>query len=403
MQEFATFERPEVSKEFSFDSLTALVTGSNRFALDLWRHVRTEHENGAVAPASLTMALAMLWAGARGDTANEIARSLHLEGQHGIHDAAAHVLRDWSDPGRTDYVLRVVNRLFGDRAYPFETAYLDFVRQRYGAPLEPLDFRQAPEASRERINRWVEEQTSRRIRDLLPPGSVGVDTGMVLANAVYFLGRWQNPFEPERTIPAPFFPARSEPVKVPTMRQESEFGYAEVDGVQLLEMSYRPARLAMTILLPSTRDGLGELERRLDVEMLQGWLKRLETRPVVVSLPRFRIAPPQPIALSSALSAMGLRRAFSQRSADFTAIADPEDPAKRLFLEAAFQKVFVEVDERGTEAAAATAFMMAGAALDPLPPPRPKRFVADRPFLFLLRDTSGGMILFVGHVANPEA
>jgi len=400
MSGFAPTARPEPPDGLSIESRAAFVAATSDFGFDLWRQIRTEGENQMISPASLSVALAMIWAGARGETATEMARTLRFEGKSRVHDAAAELLRDWSNPTREAYELHAANRLFGERSYVFKEAYLTFVRRHYGAPVEPMDFRNAPEPSRARINAWVESQTRERIRNLLPQGSVSDETGLVLANALYFRGRWSSPFVKEETRPGKFHTEGGGTVLVPMMRQKGGFSYGEADGMKLLEMHYAPGRLAMTIVLPSSVRGLGKLEEKITAGEFARWTETLEGREVKVEFPRFGIDPAMPLRLGRVMAEMGMPLAFGLE-ADLTGIAEPEDPRERLLIDDVCHKTFIKVDELGTEAAAATAvYMRVGKSM--APPPRPKRFVADRPFLFVIHDTSGGRILFVGRVANPS-
>jgi serpin B len=376
-----------------------LSTASNRLAFDLHRALRSQPGNLAFSPASIFVALSMPWSGAKGATAAEMARVLHLEGSpEAVLPAAGALLRGLNDPGRTAYTLRVANRLFAEKSYPLERAYLDRMAG-LGAPLEPVDFRHAHERARQQVNAWVAKETADRIRDLVPPGAVDPDTRLALVNALYLLADWLQPFTAESTRPRPFHgpaPARD----VPTMHQLATFGYAEADGLKLLEMRYRGDELAMDVLLPAPADGLTALEERIDATRLAAWLAALKPERVSVALPKFTLDPAKPIALADVLRALGMPLAFDRRRADFTGIASPPDPADRLFVSEVFHKAFVKVDEKGTEAAAATAVVMARAAGMPLPA---KEFVADHPFLFVIRDVRSGLVLFVGRVVDPAS
>jgi serpin B len=316
-----------------------------------------------------------------------------------IHAAASHQLAAWSDDSRTAYELRVANRLFGERSYTFQEDFLALTRDRYGAALEPVDFINAADPSRLRINAWVEERTQERIQDLLPEQSIDGETRLVLTNAVYFLGTWEHQFDEAQTRDAAFHLARGRDAQVPTMHQTESFGFSQQDGVKLLEMPYRGDELAMTFLLPDARDGLPAFEQSLTVERLAQLIASLEERRVEVALPRFTIDPATSLELKPVLQELGMRLAF-ERTADFTGMADPPSPDDRLYISKVFHKAFVKVDEVGTEAAAATAVVMARAGGMPQAPPS---FTADHPFLFLIRDLRSGTILFMGRVADPSS
>jgi serpin B len=387
----------------------SFAAAANAFGLDLYARFRAGQQgNLALSPASIVVALAMTRAGARGATAEEMDRVLRVDwdgqaGQAGdaaaMHDEAAALLRAWNDPARTSYELRVVSRLFGALGHAFEPPFLALTAERYGAPLESLDFRGDAGGSRQRINDWIAARTSDRIRDLLPPLSIQPDTRLVLANAVYFLGRWARRFQPAATRPETFWAEGRREIRVPMMHQTERFRYAAVSGLKLLEMPYAGDELAMTVIVPDARDGLAELERRLSVAELDRWLAALADTRVAVALPRFRVAPGESVQLERLLAAMGMPTAFTAR-ADFSAMANPPNPDDRLFLGAAYHKAFVQVDEAGTEAAAATALGMPLGG-PPRPAPAPPEVRADHPFLFLIRDLRSGIILFLGRLVDP--
>jgi serpin B len=386
----------------SLDQARGLAAGSNAFAMDLYGRLRERPGNLAVSPGSITLALAMTWAGARRETAAEMAKVLRFTGApDAVLEGAGRLLSSWNDPARTAYTLRVANRLFGERSYRFAPAYLAKTAKIFGAPLEPTDFRGAAEASRGRINGWVAGETNDRIQGLIPPRGIDAETRLVLVNAIYFLGVWTVPFPKLRTRPAPFHATPGSAKHVPTMSNEAYFPYAAVDGVQVLEMPYVGDDLSMTLVLPGAQDGLGAVERRLTAERLASWMAAAKAQPVVVSLPIFEVDPKEPLSLGAELAALGMPLAFDRHRADFTGIADPPSPADRLFIGKVFHKAFVKVNEQGTEAAGATAVIMAPSGAPPAPGPRPPEFRADHPFLFFLREVRSGMIVFMGRVVDP--
>lgn len=375
---------------------------TRRFAAELWARLRTRRGNLAVSPGSAWVALAMTHAGARARTEAEMRRVLSLPADTAATQAAAGgLLATWNDPGRTAYTLRVVNRLFGADGARFEAPFLTVTRDVFRAPLEPVAFAADPEAARAHINRWVAGQTQDRIRDLLPPTSIEADTQLVLTNAVYLLARWLTPFTRESTHDQPFHGPGGATANVPMMHQVGPLRLAELADVQVLEMPYEGNELAMTFVLPRAQDGLAAVEAHLDDATLAAWLGAGEVGPVAVALPKFTIDPAEALPLAEDLAAMGMPSAFDRNAADFTGMANPSDPQQRLFISKVFHKAFVKVDERGTEAAAATAVIMAPRGGPPSPGPRPKQFLADHPFLFFLRDVRSGVILFAGRVERP--
>ncbi len=339
-----------------------LVGGNSTFAFDLYGALRSDPGNVFFSPYSISTALAMTYGGARGETEAEMARTLHLPFEGGrVHAAFAHLqaaLDEEAEKG--NYEWNVANRLWGQRDYDFLPAYLELTERYYGAPLETLDFMGSPEPARQTINRWVEEQTRDRIQDLLPSGSITRDTVLVLTNAIYFLGNWERQFPAEATREAPFFLAGNETVDVSMMHQQGRFRHAAVDGVQLLEMPYQGRRLAMVVVLPESRGGLGAVEDRLSPAALDGWLGRLAPREVSIFFPRFRVE--SQFNLNETLEELGMPTAFSQ-DADFSAMSSRRD----LAISDVVHKAFVEVDEKGTEAAAATGVVIGRLALPPQP------------------------------------
>lgn len=385
--------RPVAAEEVKVSSVAS---GNTAFGLDLYAKLRQEPGNRFFSPLGISTALAMAYGGARGETEAQMAKALHFpREQEGLHAAFARLqdaLRT-DNPRDADYQFLVANRLWGQSGFRFLESYLKLTEQSYRAPLAQLDFEREPEPARATINRWVEEQTREKIRDLLPPGSIMPTTRLVLTNAVYFLGNWSSPFDDDATQNAPFYSDGTRTVETPMMRQQAHFRFASADGVQILEMPYKGERLAMTILLPEARDGLAAVEASLSTEKLARWLTSLTPREVNVLLPRFKMT--SQFSLVDALKSLGMTLPFSER-ADFSGMDGRQD----LFLSEVVHKAFVDVNERGTEAAAATGVMAGATAMPSEPPPV---FRADHPFVFLIRDTKTGSILFFGRLADPKA
>ncbi len=382
------------------DAEAALVAGAaSALAADLHPRLSAGETNMAFSPTSVLLALAMTSGGARGQTAAEMDAVLHLGDDPGrLRALLGRQQRLLLLAGGSESVrLAVANRLFGERSYTFRPEFLEWTAAEYAAPLEAVDFRGASEAVRGRINGWVAGQTADRIPEILPAGSVGPDTRLVLVNAVYFKGRWALVFEEEATSPRPFTRADGTKVDVPMMEAKDDFGYLQRDGVQLLELPYAGRELSMVVVLPAA----GEAPDPWLTAAHLGTLGRLPVQEVEVRLPRFRIAPPEPRNIGADLQALGMERAFQAGEAEFEGIAEPPTPETGLYVSAVFHRAFVEVNEEGTEAAAATAVVMAPSGMAP-GPREPLRFHADRPFLFLIRELRTGLILFVGRVGDPS-
>jgi len=369
-----------------------LVQGNTRFALELYEQLRSQEGNLFFSPLSLSTALAMTYGGARGDTAAQMAEVLHFELEpKGLHPAFGALLDslDVSDQPDAGYRLHIANALWLQKDYAFLPKFLKMGEGHYKAGLEVVDFARATEAARQTINTWVEQRTENRIEELLKPGLINALTTLVLTNAIYFKGDWAAPFDKEETEDAPFTLADGKQVEVPLMQQTGQFGYLEDGDLQVLELPYGGEALSMVVLLPRAHDGLPALEKSLSPKRLAGWLAKLEREKVRVALPRFKTT--SEFRLNKVLIAMGMRDAFSA-AANFSGM----DNTRSLFIGAVVHKAFVDVNEEGTEAAAATAVVMLRAAAKP-----PPVFRADHPFVFLIRDTRSGSILFLGRMIKP--
>ena len=377
------------------EDIAAVVSGNNQFAIDLYRQLAdSSADNLFLSPYSVSTALAMTYAGARGNTAAQMAETLHFPlPAEELHPAMGGLIDQMNDPAREGYTLSVANRLWGQEGYPFLTEFLDTVETNYGAGMEEMDFFSQPEPCRQAINQWVEDQTNDKIKNLLPPDSITSDTRLVLTNAIYFLGDWQYQFDPEFTTDAPFFVSPQKSVTLPTMVQEAELRYAEYDGVEVLELPYNDEEISFVALLPSKINGLATLEATLTPERLDTYIDGLTECEVAVHLPKFEMT--SEFALGDTLAAMGMTDAFSPGAADFSGI----NGSRNLSVSAVVHKAFIQLDEEGTEAAAATGVVVGETAVGDPPP----EFRADHPFLFLIRDNVTESILFLGRVIEPEA
>jgi serpin B len=376
---------------------SSLAKGNNTFAFDLWARTSKRPGNAAFSPASISIAMAMTWLGASGETSAQIKKTMHFDGA-GDAEAWGKFGRAMSTPPRA-LKLRIANRLFGEQSYKFEQPYLDKTKEIFGAPLETVDFKKAYEPARAKINGWVEDQTEKRIANLLPAGALDELTRLVLVNAIYFLADWANPFEKTATHDEPFDVSPTVKKNVPTMHEVGHFGYAQEGGAKILELPYKNNEASMLIVLPDAKDGIAAVEKSFDAKKLESVRKALAGSRVAVSLPRFQLEP-ETMPLGTDLMALGMPLAFDKEKADFSAMAKPADPRERLYIAKVFHKAFVKVDEKGTEAAAATAVVMAagGAA-----PSKPLEFKADHPFLFFIVEKTSGIVLFMGRVSDPSA
>ena len=326
----------------------AVAESSNQFAIDLYLQARQRKGNLFFSPASVSTALAMTYAGASGTTKHQMAEVLHLAPEQDVDAGFAGLMELLNSTGdRNGYQMNMANRLWGAADARFESSFLTLMKEQYHAPLESLDFGQT-ETARNTINKWVLDQTHGRIVDLIPPGVLKAEDRMVLTNAIYFLGGWESEFEKSLTKPALFHLTAVESVETATMYQKESFAYVEDSETQIVSMPYREHSASMVILLPKQRDGLTRLENRLTLARLNGWLEKLNERPVQMHLPKFRLE--SQLMLADVLKTMGMTNAFSD-AADFSAISKSES----LMISEVIHQANVDVDEEGTEAAAATA------------------------------------------------
>jgi len=383
------------------DPMAALVAGNNTFALDLYGRLRAGEGNRFISPFSISTALAMTYAGAQDETARQIAKALQFTlPASQLHPAFHKLITELSgrntgpsDPSvRADVQLFTANALWaqsGERILP------DFQKRieiNYQGGLYPVNFHHATEEARRTINAWVEEKTKGKIKDLLKPAHVSTRTRLVITNAIYFNALWASPFSKSRTSQADFRTSPGDRVQVDMMKQTGRFRYFDEGSFQALELPYKGLTLAMVVLLPKAIDGLDGLESSIEATKLAGWLTKLSSHRVDVSLPRFKLS--DECELSHFLSGMGMPLAFRYGEADFSGITG----TRELAISAVVHKAFVEVDEKGTEAAAATGVAIAASAAIAQPP---LIFRADHPFFFLIRDVQTGSILFLGRVVRP--
>ncbi|MBL7065094.1 MAG: serpin family protein [Anaerolineae bacterium] len=388
------------SPDVNAPDLADLVNGNSAFAFDLYQVLREDEENDNLfySPYSISLALAMTYAGARSDTEQQMAETLHfILPQDRLHPAFNGLDIELARRGEgaegkdgEGFRLNIVNALWGQDEYGFLSEYLNVLAENYGAGLRLLDFRNAPEKSRVTINDWVSDQTEDRIEDLIPQGVIDELTRLVLTNAIYFNAAWAEPFEPDQTDDGTFHLLDGGQVTVPMMEQMESFGYAEGEGYQAVELPYDGWELSMVVLLPDTGE-FEAFEGSLDAERVDGIVKDLVHGQVALTMPKFEFE--SGFSLVETLAAMGMPDAFTG-AADFSGITGDRD----LFIGEVIHKAFVSVDEAGTEAAAATAVVMPASA----PPEEPVEVTVDRPFIFLIRDIETGAILFVGRVLDPS-
>ncbi|HZZ26580.1 MAG TPA: serpin family protein [Pirellulales bacterium] len=376
----------------------AVIESGNQFALDLYGQLAAADGNLFFSPQSISSALAMTYTGAGGDTAAQMAKVLHLGGSpDAVAAGEAALMQRLNDAGKRGlYQLSVANRLWGAQGFHFLNGFLKTLHENYQADLQQLDFSHAQQAA-QTINDWVAQATRDKIKDLISASALGPMTKLVLTNAVYFKGKWESPFKPTLTQPAPFTLSSGKQVTVPLMFLDSRMRYGEFDvgsnaALQVLELPYTKGELSLVALLPKSTDGLAGLEKQLTSDNLKKWTSGLQERPINIWLPKFKLS--TQLELGEVLSKLGMPLAFSAE-ADFSGMDGKHD----LFISAVVHKAYVDVNEEGTEAAAATGVVMRALAM----PPPPLHFRADHPFVFLIRENATGSILFLGRVTDPRS
>jgi serpin B len=387
------------SQDVLTDEQALLIEGNSAFAFELYQALREEEGNLFYSPYSISLALAMTYAGARGETAQQMADTLQfMLDQDSLHSAFNWLDAELAKRGEgaqgkdgEGFRLNIVNAIWGQKNYEFLPAFLDVLAENYGAGLRILDFITEAEKSRVTINDWVSDQTEGRIKDLIPPGAIDTLTRLVLTNAIYFNAAWKCPFNEKVTTDGSFYLLDGRQVIAPMMKQTKSFGYTEGEGYQAVELPYDGDELSMVILLPASGN-FEAFEAGLQAQQVAAIINDLQNTQVTLTMPQFEFE--SQFNLKDTLAWMGMPIAFSG-TADFSGMTGTPD----LCISEVIHKAFVSVDEAGTEAAAATAVTMELTAV----PEHPVEFTIDRPFIFLIRDIETGAILSVGRVLNPSA
>ncbi len=391
--------RTEVN-DAAVDDVEQLAADNRAFALDLYHRLESREGNLFYSPYSISSALAMTYAGAEGQTAEEMAAVFHfLMEENRLHPAfnaldqylESLAKQEIPDDAGEAFQLNIANAIWGQKDFHFESEFLDTLAANYGAGLRLLDYVQSPEESRVTINDWVSDQTRERIQDLIPQGAIDSDTRLVLSNAIYFKATWLEPFEESLTEDGIFHGLNGQEINTPMMSlgSDASFLYYQGDGFQVVDLPYLGGQVSMLVLVPD-QGNFYNFESGLDSAVLDQIVAGLAYRPMYLNFPKFEFE--SEISLAQTLAEMGMPSAFND-GADFSGMTGQKD----LFISDVFHKAFVSVDEEGTEAAAATAVVMSltSAPADPL------RLVVDRPFLFLIRDHQTNSILFMGRVVEP--
>lgn len=400
--EVIQFDKPRnLSPNVSPTDLAELVSGNTAFAVSLYHLLNAENAaNLFYSPYSISVALAMTYAGARGETEQQMANALHFslpqERLHPAFNALEQQLTNLAQGTQggeegEGFRLHIANALWGQQGFEFLNEFLDTLAENYGAGLRLVDFSANSEAARQVINQWVSEQTEQKIQNLIPQGVLDPLTRLVLTNATYFNAAWQTPFQREATTEEPFFLLNGEKVTVAMMKLSKSLLYAEGADYQLVSLPYEGGSIEMVVILPKAGQ-FEALRAKIDPAWLTDALAQRQSHTVDLSMPKFKLE--SDFRLVDALSALGMPAAFQPDQADFSGM----DGRRDLYIGAALHKAYVNVDEAGTEAAAATAVIM---GLTAVLPEQPVVMTINRPFLFLIREVQSGTVLFVGQVTMP--
>jgi serpin B len=376
--------------------LSDIVAGNNAFAFDLYAQLKSAEGNIFFSPYSISTALAITYAGARGITEKQMMMVLHFgKNEKALHEGFGKLQAGINEMQKQgDVKLSVANSLWMQKDYKFLPEFLEMTGKNYEAEFNYADYKNETEKARVEINTWVENRTNDKIKELIRPGVLDASTRMVLANAIYFKGAWATKFDTAKTKEMPFWVSARDSVKAKMMNAGGkEFGYGENQSVQILDMPYAGRELSMIVILPRTKAGLGDFEKEIRAVLFDSLCAGMRQEKVVVYLPKFTTT--RECVLKKVLQKMGITDAFDDVSADFSGMSGNKD----LKISEVIHKAFVDVNEEGTEAAAATAVVV---GLRGLPAyHKPLIFRADHPFLFLIRDNATGSILFMGRMVNP--
>lgn len=379
---------------------TVLVNGNNEFGISLYKYLAKENSNIIFSPYSISVALAMTQAGARNQTLNQMNDVLHfILPENSLHQTfnalqIAMNAREQNDANKKekDFELDISNVIWGEKTYTFLPEYLDLLAENYGAGIRLMDFVNNADGSRKDINQWVSDETQQKIKDLLAEGTITPQTCLVLTNAIYFKAEWLSQFEKDRTKPDDFSLLDGSMIQVPMMTQSGNFAYLQGDGYQAVALPYKGNKLSMLILLPD-QGKFTEIEDGMNADQISSILNDLQNAEVDLGMPKFKVE--SSFGLKDSLSEMGMPDAFTPGVADLSGM----DGTKDLYISAVEHKAYIDVDENGTEAAAATAIVVGITSM----PIEVNKLTIDRPFVYFIIDNQTGSILFMGRMLNPNS
>ena len=380
----------------TLDQIKALADAHNTFALDLYHQLTNQGENILYSPYSIYLALLMTYAGAAGDTASQMESALHLPYPQAEIHAVMNALNQQLNAnslvdGKPAFTLNIANQLWGQAGFDFLPDFLNTLSENYNAGLKTVDFASNPEAARQLINLWVAAQTNEKIKDLIPEGALNELTRLVISNAVYFKAAWLYPFDPADTKDGSFTLLDGTQVNVPMMHSSNTLNAYVSDEVQLVELPYEGGTYSMVVVMPKA-GSMEAFEQTLTLESLQNLLGQMQRASVTLSMPKFKFE--AAFNLNATMQALGMKDAFDAENADFSGM----DGKKDLSITSMLHKAYIDVNEEGTEAAAATAVVVGLTSA----PGQSYTITLDHPFLFAIRDNATGTLLFVGRMANPS-
>ena len=380
-------ERAQWSENTEIGQVTA---GGFDFGLDLLGEISQPDENIFFSPFSISTALGMVHLGAQGETAREMESVLNIsENTEVWHQTQGLLIDDLHQPDRCEYVLTVANRVFGQTDMSLQTDFTEALANAYTSEVEELDFASNSDVARQHINTWVADNTEQKILDLFPQGTINPNTRLVLANAIYMNAPWANPFPKSNTSPSNFYLEDGSSVTVDMMSSdELDYGYTSVEKAQIIELDYRGEELKMVVILPHENVSVSEIEAELNMDTLRTWQSNIQPGYDQIMFPKFELRSKK--TLNQGLIDLGMKRAFDGSLAEFSGITSDVS----LFIETVIHEAWVQVDEGGTVAAAATGVSMGFES-------EPMVIEVNRPFVFLVQDRLSESVLFYGRVMNP--
>ncbi|MBN2747111.1 MAG: serpin family protein [Bacteroidales bacterium] len=374
-----------------------VIQGNAKFAFDIFNQISSKsNDNIFISPFSISTALAMTYVGAAEKTEEEMKTTLHFgENSLDFHKAYSAYVQQLESNAAGNIQLSIANKIWTQKKYELKPQFITTNREAYLSEIAKMNFAEKPEESRLEINRWIEDKTKEKIKDLIPFGMITSDTRLVLTNAIYFKGDWANQFEKENTKDKPFYTLDNTETPIPFMHNRLELRYFERNEYQLVMLPYQGQKHSMVVVLPSKKSGIEKAAAMMSTNLFSD-LAKSRQQDVIIELPKFKIL--QSVNLNEPLKELGMKQAFSE-AANFSNMTKIDDD---LHISAVLHKAFIEVDEKGTEAAAATAVIMTVECTIVSNPKLPVSFIANRPFLFYIIDNQTNAILFMGKMMNPD-